>query len=160
MTEVAVTILPAAALHVFEIWSAPKAVALRFEAVTGFALPARGRSAGDDVRRLIRYEPTVWLVDGTSDGLPAILADDGALTAVGGGTVRLRISGTGWRALLMEGGVFDAENPRFGPGCSATTLIDRVNVRLHVIGDHTCDVYVQRSFGVDLFDFWQKHKDF
>ena len=123
MTDVTITTLPAAPLHAFEIWSNPALVARRFEAATGFALPPLGRSSGNDGLRLIRFEPTVWLAEGDTSALPAILGEDGALTAIGGGIVRVRLSGLGWRSLLMEGGVFDAENPAFSLGCSAATII-------------------------------------
>lgn len=156
MTDVAITPLPAAPLHVFEIWSNPTAVARRFEAATGFALPQMGRSGGSDALRLIRYEPTVWLVEGDASALPAILAEDGALTAIGGGTVRVRLAGKDWRALLMEGGVFDAENPAFAPGCGAATIIDHVAVRLHVLSDDACDAYVPLSFSRGLIHFWEE----
>lgn len=156
MTDVAIAPLPAAPLHVFEIWSNPTAVARRFEAATGFALPQMGRSGGSDALRLIRYEPTVWLVEGDASALLAILGEDGALTAIGGGTVRVRLSGKDWRALLMEGGVFDAENPAFAPGCSAATIIDHVAVRLHVLSDDACDAYVPLSFSRGLIHFWEE----
>jgi heterotetrameric sarcosine oxidase gamma subunit len=155
VTEVNVTILPAAPLHAFEIWGNPAAVAKRFAAAIGFDLPVTGRSAGTDDLRLIRYEPTVWLVEGDAGALPAIIGDDGAVTAIGGGIVRVQLSGNGWRALLMESGVFDAENPAFAPGCSAATIIDHVAVRLHVISEDTCDAYVPLSFSAGLVHFWK-----
>ena len=156
MTDVTITRLPAAPLHVFETWSAPKAVAKRFKAATGFALPATGRSAGSDALRLIRFEPTVWLVEGDAFALSDILGDDGALTAIGGGVTRVRLTGKGWRTLLMEGGVFDAERPDFAPGCSAATIIDHVAVRLHVVSEDSCDVYVPLSFTAGLMHFWKQ----
>jgi heterotetrameric sarcosine oxidase gamma subunit len=155
VTDVTITLLPAAPLHAFEIWSNASAVAKRFEAATGFALPPTGRSAGADALRLIRYEPTVWLVEGDASALPAILAEDGSLTPIGGGIVRVRLSGEGWRTLLMEGGVFDAENSAFAPGSSAATIIDHVAVRLHVMSDDACDVYVPASFSAGLMHFWE-----
>lgn len=156
MTDVTITILPAAPLHAFEIWGAPAAVAGRFAAETGFALPPMNRSVGNETLRLIRYEPTVWLVEGDATALPAILGDDGALTAIGGGVVRVRLSGSGWRTLLMEGGVFDAENPALATGCSAATIIDDVAVRLHVVGEDACDAYVPLGFSAALLHFWQE----
>ena len=157
VTDVTITSLPPAPLHALEIWSNPYAVAARFEAAMGFALPCLGKSAaGEHGLTLIRYEPTVWLVEGDAAALPTILADDGALTAIGGGIDRVRISGRGWRALLMEGGIFDAESPAFTSGCSATTIIDHVAVRLHVVSDDSCDVYVPASFSQDLIHFWQE----
>jgi heterotetrameric sarcosine oxidase gamma subunit len=156
VTDVTITPLPASPLHVLEIWSNPVAVAKRFEATSSFALPAMGQSAGTETLRLIRYEPTVWLVEGDVSVLPAILADDGALTAIGGGIARIRLSGKGWRSLLMEGSVFDAENPAFAKNCSAATIIDHVNVRLHVLSEDSCDAYVPLSYSAGLLHFWKE----
>jgi heterotetrameric sarcosine oxidase gamma subunit len=154
VTKLTVTPLPAASLHAFEIWSNPVAVAKRFKAATGNDLPALGRSGGTVAMRLIRYEPTVWLVEGDVTTLADILGEDGAITAIGGGIVRVRLSGSGWRELLMEGGVFDAENPDFAPGCSAATIIDHVAVRLHVVSDDSCIAYIPSSFSNGLLHFW------
>ena len=154
MTDVTIAAQPAAQLHALEIWSNPGEVAQRFEASTGFALPPSGRASGGDALRLIRFEPTVWLVEGDSSALPAILGEDGALTAIGGGIVRVRLSGPGWRSLLMERGVFDAETPDFAPGCSAATVIDHVNVRLYVETDDACLAYVPSSYAADMIEFW------
>ena len=156
MTDVTIATLPAAPLHALEIWSNPAAVAERFKAATGFALPTMGRSGGSDTLRLIRYEPTVWLVEGDASALSSILANDGALTAIGGGIVRVRLSGKGWRTLLMEGGVFDAESPDFTTGCSAATIIDHVAIRLHVVSDDACHAYVPQSFSAGIIHFWRQ----
>lgn len=155
MIDVTITPLPAAPLWACEIWSNPAAVAKRFAKAKGFDLPAVGRAGGNAALCMIRFEPTVWLVEGDAAGLPDILADDGALTTIGGGVVRIRLSGPDWRALLMEGGVFDAENPTFGPGCSAATVIEHVNVRLHVLADDACVAYVPLSYSRDLLRFWE-----
>jgi len=146
--------LPPAPLHAVEIWSNPQVVAARFLAAMGYALPPMGRSAGSGGLILIRYEPTVWLAEGGVSALPGILGEDGAITAIGGGIVRVRISGTGWRTLLMEGGVFDAESPAFAPGCSAATIIDHVAVRLLVEAEDACVAYVPASFAEGLLHFW------
>lgn len=154
VTEFVITPLPPAPLHALEIWSNPIAVAERF-ASAGLRLPERGRSAGGDETRFIRFEPTVWLVEGKIEKLSVLLGEDGALTAVGGGIVRVRLSGPGWRSLLMEGGVLDAESEAFAPGSSATTLIDHVNVRLWVEGIDACIAYVPLSYSADLIHFWK-----
>jgi heterotetrameric sarcosine oxidase gamma subunit len=156
VTDVTITALPAAPLHALEIWSNPAAVAQRLKEALGIDLPVMGRSNGSDALRLIRYEPTVWLVEGNASALSDILAEDGAVTAIGGGIVRVRLSGTGWRRLLMEGGVFDAESPNFATGCSAATIIDHVAVRLHVVNATTCDAYVPLSFSKGLMHFWEQ----
>jgi heterotetrameric sarcosine oxidase gamma subunit len=154
VTDVTITQLPAAPLYALEIWSNAPAVAKRFEAAIGIALPPTGRSAGTDALRLIRYEPSVWLVEGDASLLQAALGEDGAVTAIGGGIARVRISGKGWRALLMEGGVFDAESPSFTVGSSAATIIDHVAVRLHVLSDDACDAYIPASFSEGMVRFW------
>ncbi len=105
---------------------------------------------------LIRFEPTVWLVEGDAAPLAAILGNDGALTAIGGGIARVRIAGPGWRTLLMQGGVFDAESPAFAQGCSAATIIDHVAGRLWVERDDACLVYVPASYAVGLIHFWEQ----
>ena len=156
VTEITITQLTPAPLHAIEIWSNPAQVAQRFTAACGFALPAMGRSTGTDSLRLIRFEPTVWLAEGEVGALPGILGSDGALTAIGGGIVRVRLSGHGWRALLMEGGVFDAESPHFAPECSAATLIEHVGVRLHVVSDNACDAYVPLSYSAAMIEYWQE----
>lgn len=156
VTEVTITTLPAAPLHALEIWSSPVAVAGRLKAETNIDLPPLGRSAATDAFCLIRFEPTVWLVEGDSSSLAPILGDDGALTQIGGGIVRVQLSGKGWRTLLMEGGVFDAENLNFAEGCSAATIIDHVNVRLHVVSDDACNAYVPLSYSHSLIHFWKQ----
>ena len=155
VTDLTITPLPAAPLHALEIWSNAPAVAKRFEAAMAFTLPPMGRSDGNEALRLIRYEPTVWLAEGDTSALADILAEDGSLTPIGGGIVRVRLSGKGWRTLLMEGGVFDAENPAFVQGSSAATIIDHVAVRLHVVSEDVCDVYVPLSFSAGLVHFWK-----
>ncbi|WP_373475863.1 hypothetical protein [Sphingorhabdus sp.] len=156
MTDVTVSNLPSAPLWAFEIWSNPDAVAARFAAATGFALPKMGTSGGNDALRLIRYEPTVWLAEGDATPLPSILDTDGALTAIGGGVTRVLLSGGGWRRLLMEGGVFDAECPTFAAGSSAATIIDHVNIRLHVLNEDACLAYVPLSYAEGIIHFWQE----
>ena len=155
MTEATIARLPPAALHALEVWSNPAKVAARIAKVTGLALPALGCSTGDNALRLIRYEPSVWLVEGDVSALPAALGQDGALTAIGGGIVRVELSGPSWRRLLMEGGVFDAESPHFAPGCSAATVIDHVAVRLLVTDEDGCLAYVPASYAADLICFWE-----
>ena len=154
MTDIAITQLPAAPLNVLEIWSNPLAVLDRFEKAFGPSLPPLGSSLQLPSMQLIRYEPTVWLIEGETTGLAEMLGSDGSLTAIGGSLVRVRLSGAGWRSLLMEGGVFDAESKTFATGCSAATLIDHVNVRLLVESDDACLAYVPLSYAHDMIHFW------
>ena len=151
-----ITALPAAPLQAVEIWSNPKDVAARAEQALGFALPAMGRSAAQGALTLMRFEPTVWLAEGDVSTLTDVLGDDGAVTAIGGGIVRFRLSGPGWRELLMEGGVFDSRAASFGVGATAATIIDHVGVRLHVESEDACVAYVPASFAASFQHFWEE----
>ena len=89
MTDLTVTTLPAAPLHALEIWSHPAAVGARFQAALGAPLPAIGRSLELAAMRLIRFEPTVWLVEGDIAGLADLLnyaavVDDGVIVGKNG----------------------------------------------------------------------------
>ncbi|WP_295524727.1 hypothetical protein [Novosphingobium sp. Chol11] len=154
MTELTITALPPAPLNAAEIWSNPAQVSVRCQAALGFALPGMGQSAGSEALKLLRYEPTVWLAEGDVAPLAAVLAEDGAITAIGGGIVRVRIAGAGWRALLMQGGVFEAEAAAFAPGHCAATVIDHVAVRLFVENEDACLAYVPSSYAAALMHFW------
>lgn len=157
MTDVTtITALPAAPLHAVDVWSNPKDVAARAEKALGFALPAMGRSAAHAALTLMRFEPTVWLAEGNVSALTEVLGEDGAVTAIGGGLVRFRLAGPGWRELLMEGGVFDSRAASFGVGATAATIIDHVGVRIHVESEAACMAYVPASYAASLLHFWEK----
>lgn len=149
-----ITALPAAPLHALEIWRNGPAVATRVQKALGFALPAMNHSAGNAAITLMRFEPTVWLAEGNVSVLADTLGDDGALTAIGGGIVRFRLAGPGWRELLMEGGVFDTSASVLPVGATAATIIDHVGVRLFVESDEACIVYVPASYAQSLHHFW------
>ena len=87
--------------------------------------------------------------------LKAALGQDGALTPVGGGLARVRLSGPAWRSLLMEGSLFDAESAQFAVDCVATALIEHVTVTLRVESADACLAYVPASHAADLLHFWQ-----
>jgi heterotetrameric sarcosine oxidase gamma subunit len=140
-----------------ELWdaagAAPVAQAL------GFALPPAGASAGDDRCRAMRFEPNVWLVEGSGvdrAALAAAVDAHGAVTPIGGGLVRVILRGAGWRALLMHDGVFDAESPAFAPGCTAATVIAHVAVRLNVVSEDRCDALVPASLAEGLIGRWRQ----
>lgn len=148
--------LPAAPLHALEIWSNPQAVATRVQKALGFALPPINRSATNASITLMRFEPTVWLAEGDVSVLADTLGDDGELTAIGGGIVRFRIAGPGWRELLLEGGVFDTSAAAFPVGATAATVIDHVGVRLFAESEDACIAYVPSSYAQSLHHFWDE----
>ena len=151
VTDVTIEQLVREPLHVLELWGEPRPAAARIAAMLGHDLPRAGRADGP----VLRIGPTTWQVEGDVTTLAAVLGDDGALTPVSGGLVKVRLSGPGWRSLLMEGGLFDAESAEFGPGCAATTLIDHVTVTLRVENEGACLAYIPASHAADLLHFWQ-----
>ncbi|WP_309753737.1 hypothetical protein [Novosphingobium sp.] len=151
MTELRIEPLERALLHVLELWGDPKRAAKQIAKALGHDLPGAGRAAGD----VMRLSPTTWLVAGDVAAIKAALGDGGALTPVGGGYVRARLSGSKWRSLLMEGGLFNAEAPEFAADCVATTLIEHVTVTLRVESAAACLAYFPASHAADLLHFWQ-----
>jgi heterotetrameric sarcosine oxidase gamma subunit len=149
----------AGALWALALWGGGAAAQARVAKALGCRLPAPGRAAGDAGRFALRLEPALWWIGGAELDAAAIetaLAGDGALTAIGGGVRRVRLTGPGWRGLLMIGGVFDAEAPAFAPGCVASSLIEHVQVRLHVVAEDACEAYVPASHAEDLLQFWER----
>ncbi len=155
VTELTITALPPAPLHAVEIWSNPADFSKRCMAALGFAPPSMGQSVANDTLTLMRVEPSVWLAEGDCALLESVLLTDGALTAIGGGIVRVRIAGPGWRSLLMQGGFFNAEAAAFAPGACVATVIDHIAVRLFVESADSCLVYVPASYAAALIHFWE-----
>lgn len=147
------------ALFLVDIWDDRAGVEQRLAAV----LPAPCRSRTEGLDRLIWWEPSRWLIRTPLAGrsarhveLTAAVRRDGAVTEVSGGLYRLRVKGSAWRALLMIGGVFDAESPAFAPGSVAGTLIHHLAVRLDVIDEETLDVYIPPSYAAELLRHWDR----
>jgi heterotetrameric sarcosine oxidase gamma subunit len=151
VTDVTIEALGRAPLHMLELWGDPGPAAKRIAKALGHDLPKVGKAQGN----LLRLSPTTWLVEGEGTALKAALDDGGALTPSGGGYERVRLSGPGWRSLLMEGSLFDAESAEFGIDCVVTTLIDHVAVTLRVESENACLAYVPASHAADLLHFWR-----
>ncbi len=108
--------------------------------------------------RALKVEPKRWWIIDGGAAIAAIaqrLGDDGALTPIGGGLLRARLTGPGWRAQLMIGGVFDAEDGGFGPGDCAATIIHHVPVWIDVIADAEAHVYFAASHRADIERLWR-----
>ena len=152
---------PPEALLRLELWSDPKLVSRRFEAAFQTALPSPNRAVSAGRARVIWREPSAWMIrapladrEALEAELRTIAGGDGAVTDISGAAVRCTIRGSDWRILLTHGGVFDAEDPTFGPGCVAGTVIEHISVRFDVIAEDQVDAYVAPSFAHDLFDYW------
>lgn len=136
MSDVAFTVAPAGDIVVVDLWSD--------------ALPDFG-----DLHATLVEPRRWWLIDpGDTGALAAALAKDGTLYPIGGGLIQATLTGPGWRALLMVSGVFDAEDPNFGPGDCAATVVHHVSVWIAPVDRETCKVFFAASFAEGLVDFW------
>ena len=112
-----------------------------------------------DGLRALKVEPRRWWLIGAAaqaDALAASLGDTGALAPIGGGLVCATLTGPGWRELLTISGIFDVEDPGFGPGDVAGTVIHHVAVRIAPTSDTSCEVYFASSYATGLVDLWQR----
>lgn len=150
--------LEPAAVIAIDLWSEQGGAAVG--ATLGGDLPGLLRSA--DLAsgwRALRVEPTVWWLTGPLAALESAFADveaalgeDGAAVDLCGGFARLQVAGPGWRELLMVGGVFDAEDPAFGPGSTAGTMLHHASVRYDVVDDDRVHILVAPSYAHDLLE--------
>ncbi|MBC7519672.1 MAG: hypothetical protein H7268_01050 [Sandarakinorhabdus sp.] len=127
----------------------------------GAALPGPCRSIMAGTERLLWLEDRHWLVACANADAAAVLnrvqglvGDDGTVTEVGAALVGRCITGTGWRELLMIGGVFDAENPGFGPGSVARTIMHHSPLLIDVVAETRVHAYVPASYAGEFFAFW------
>jgi len=107
--------------------------------------------------RAMRVEPQRWWLihaGAASTAIVDALGDRGALTPIGGGLIRATLKGPGWRAQLMLGGVFDAEDPGFAPGQCAATILHHTRVWIDVIADEEAHVYFAASHKGDITHLW------
>ncbi len=153
---------PRQALLRLELWGEIAAVSTRFEAAFGIALRVSSRSASVGELRVIWREPKAWMVAAPMAELQDILAkltdiagQDGVVTDISGAAVRCTLYGPDWRALLTHGGVFDAEDPAFAPGCVAGTVVEHIAICIDVVSDDQACVYVAPSYAVDLLGYWE-----
>jgi len=153
-----VTTLEATALIAVDVWSNLDTAAARLGDALGGSLP--GLLESTDLAggwRALRVEPTVWWLVGPLAGLEkrlgaieAALEADGAAVDLSGGFARLAVAGAAWRELLMVGGVFDAEDPAFGSGSTAGTVLHHAGVRYDVVDDGRVHILVAPSYAHDL----------
>jgi heterotetrameric sarcosine oxidase gamma subunit len=132
------------------------------EAALGARLPPPCRATSGGVLRLLWLESGHWLVtcpaasaDAVEDRVEAALADTGTIVEVSAALAGRQLHGTGWRDLLMIGGVFDAEDPGFAPGCVARTVMHHASLLIDVVTDTHANAYVPASHAAEFFGFWE-----
>ena len=111
-----------------------------------------GEEPSLDGVRVLQVEPSRWWLFDAGARSPDF-GDDGALAPIGGGLVRATMTGD-WRVTLMLAGWFDAENPRFGPGDVAATVIHHVPVWIAPVADDRCEAYFPASYAPSLARLW------
>jgi heterotetrameric sarcosine oxidase gamma subunit len=128
----------------------------------GVPLPGPCRAVAHDGVRLLSLEQDHWLVACATPAaeswcrrIEALAGADAALVEVGAALVGRRLVGTGWRDLLMIGGVFDAEDTGFGAGCVARTVMHHSPLLIDVITADCADAYVPASHAMEFFGFWE-----
>ena len=143
----------AGALFSLDVWEAGESAA-----AFGIALPEAGRSATVAAGTVLRIGPRRWWLDGSGfapDFLAKALHGSGVVTPVGGGWVRVGLSGAGWRDLIMTSGLIDAEDPNFGPGSVAVTPLHHARCVIHVRAASLCEVFVPASYADHCVSAWR-----
>ncbi len=151
MTDVTVTPCAPTAILRLELWAGePKA-----------ALPPVGCSSDTALGRLTWVEPGAWLLRAPLEALDmarlwleGLCGQDGAVIDITGGLSRFRIQGASWRELLTVNAVFDVEDPGFGPGRVAATILNHAAIWIDVIAADQADVYCLPSYAEDLAQGW------
>ncbi len=158
---VVIAVVEPFALVAVELWEPAAEVAVADAIDATPPLPGLSAALGEGWRA-IRVEPLVWWLRGPLCGLArmmarleAPLAGTGVAVDLTGGFAQLRIAGPGWRDLLMIGGVFDAEDPAFGAGCTASTVLHHVAVRYDVVGPDEVSAYAPPSHLEGLLHHWR-----
>lgn len=159
MAEVALHVAPAVDIVAVDLWTdavpdfggvrAVRVEPRRWWLIDAATAPDRAR---DNPRNT-----TATIAGQIADSLSKIaeqVGDGGATVAIGGGLVRATLTGPGWRALLMLAAVFDAEDPGFGPGDSAATVIHHVPVWIVPLAADCAEVYFPASYARGLVDLW------
>lgn len=155
VTEMIVS--PAHALLALDLWDAADHAAAS-DAV-GVILPGPGQALALSSGAVLRVGPRRWWLDGTSldaGVLAEALHGSGTVTPVEGGWVRVQLAGAGWRDLVMESGLIDAETARFGPGTVAVTMLCHARCVIHVRAALRCEVLVPASYAEHCLEQWRE----
>lgn len=147
---------PARALLALDLWDGGNNAAAL--SVLGLELPGPGCAVIGVAGSVLRLGPRRWWLDGAgfdAGVLAAQLDESGAVTPVEGGWVRVVLQGTQWRDLVMESGLIDAEDPAFGAGSVAVSLLCHARCVVHVRAPDRCEVFVPASYADHCLSHWQ-----
>lgn len=155
VTEMMVS--PSGALLALDLWNADETSVA--SAALGLALPGPGRAETGLMGTAMRLGPRRWWLDGngfSAATLSAALQGTGIVTPVEGGWTRVQLAGAGWRELVMESGLIDAEHPAFGPGAVTISLLCHARCVIHVPGPNRCEVFVPASYSDHCLSQWRE----
>ena len=159
MIDIALATIAGQALFRMALWN--NAAGARISAGLGAALPEPCRAVVVGGLRISWLEDAHWLIACADDAtdtvrgrIEALVGSDGTLVEVGGALAGRSITGPGWREFLMIGGVFDFEDPGFGPGSVARTVMHHSALLIDVIAADCVHAYVPASHAEDFFGFW------
>ncbi len=155
VTEMIVS--PAGALLSLDLWDAGEDAAA--STALGVVLPGPGRAQALPSGAALRLGPRRWWLDSDSvdtSALAKALNGFGTVTPVEGGWVRVQLAGNGWRDLIMESGLIDAEATEFGPGTVAVTPLCHVRCVIHVQAATRCEVFVPASYSGHCLTQWRE----
>ena len=159
VTDLTLTPITGQTLFRLALWD--DAAKARIGAGLGAALPGPCRAISVAGQRWLWLEAGHWLIScadaeasAVRHQIEALVDGDGALVDVGAALNGRCITGNGWRELLMIGGVFDAEDPGFGPGSVARTVMHHSALLVDVIAADRIHAYVSASYAEAFFGFW------
>lgn len=157
--DLALTPITGQTLFRLALWD--DAAHARIGAGLGAPLPGPCRAVDIAGQRLLWLESAHWLIaclttdaDAVRNRIERLVGTDGSLVEVGAALAGCRITGNGWRELLMIGGVFDAEDLGFGPGAVARTIMHHSALFIDVVTADRVHAYVPTSYAHEFFGFW------
>jgi sarcosine oxidase subunit gamma len=125
----------------------------RLAAVVG-TLPERVQQAHTNgSHTLFRIGPAqFWIVGPETDDAPSKLQGQCAVTPLSSSRVRIALAGGPAREVLARLIPVDLHPSVFTPGTVALTGIHHTPVTVHCTGEHSFDVYVMRTFAMNVWD--------
>lgn len=125
----------------------------KLAAVVGPLPPRVGLAPVNGSLTVMRIGPAqFWILGPETDDIAAKLHGQCAVTPLSHSRVRIALSGAPARAVLAKLMPIDFHPAAFGPGAFALTGIHHTPATVHCTGDHAFDLYVMRSFALNIWE--------